>query len=113
MVDRYLSEGAGRLRPKSRERHEGCFQAAFVPYFKTLSIKAIGVKDVAAYIRFRERREPLQTRFTRSSRLVAYSRFSFAMKCWCKNPVLAVQKPKSRSFAQLHADLEEVNLIFE
>ena len=26
MVDRYLREGAGNLKPKSRERHEGCFK---------------------------------------------------------------------------------------
>jgi hypothetical protein len=35
MVDRYLKEGAGNLKPKSRERHEGCFNLHLVPHFKT------------------------------------------------------------------------------
>ena len=99
MVDRYLSEGAGRLRPKSRERHEGCFKLHLVPYFKSQSIKAIGVKDVAAYIASGKRREPLQTRFTRSSRPCRRSsRFSFAMKCWCRIPFSQCRNPSSRSF---------------
>src|SRR5437867_13419347 len=95
MVDRYLNEGAGRLRPRSRERHEGCFKLHLVPYFKTLSIKVIGVKDVAAYIRFREKKgAAANTIYKELAALSAVFTFLVSDEVLVQNPVLAVQKPK-------------------
>ena len=115
MVDRDLNEGAGRLRPKSRERHEGCFKLHLVPYFKTLSIKAIGVKDVAAYIRFREKKgAAANTIYKELAALSAVFTFLVRDEVLVQNPVLAVQKPKLQVIRPNYTPtLEEVNLIFE
>ena len=115
MVDRYLNEGAGRLRPRSRERHEGCFKLHLVPYFKTLSIKAIGVKDVAAYIRSREKKgAAANTIYKELAALSAVFTFLVRDEVLVQNPVLAVQKPKLQVIRPNYTPtLEEVNLIFE
>jgi integrase/recombinase XerD len=115
MVDRYVKEGAGNLKPKSRERHEGCFKLHLVPYFKTQSIKAIGVKDVAAYIRLRQKKGAApSTIFKELAALSAVFTFLVREEELLQNPVLAVQKPKLRTVRPNYSPtLTEVNLIFE
>jgi integrase/recombinase XerC len=115
MVNHYLNEGAGRLRPKSRERHEGCLRLHLVPYFKTQAIKAIGGKDVAAYIRFREKkRAAANTIYKELAALSAVFTFLVRDEMLAQNPVLAVQKPKLQVIRPNYTPtLEEVNRIFE
>jgi integrase len=115
VVERYLNEGAGNLKPKSRERHEGCFKLHLVPHFKTQSIKAIGVKDVAAYIRLRQKKGAApSTIFKELAALSAVFTFLIREEELLQNPVLAVQKPKLRTVRPNYAPtLDEVNRIFE
>jgi site-specific recombinase XerD len=115
MVDRYLKEGAGNLKPKNKERHEGCFNLHLIPHFKTQSIKAIGVKDVAAYIRLRQKKGAApSTIFKELAALSAVFTFLVREEELLQNPVLAVQKPKLRTVRPNYAPtLSEVNLIFE
>ena len=99
----------------SESRRHCCFKLHLVPYFKTISIKAIGVKDVAAYIRSREKKgAAANTIYKELAALSAVFTFLVRNEVLVQNPVLAVQEPKLQVIRPNYTPtLEEVNLIFE